>query len=45
MIHLFKMLYLENGKEKGPTFLFVPSPHLLGGAAVASTEIVFGDAR
>ena len=40
-----KVLDLRKGKDKGPTFLFAPSPHLLGGAAVASTGIVLGDAR
>ena len=40
-----KVLDLRKGKDKGSTFLFAPSPHLLGGAAVASTGIVLGDAR
>ena len=40
-----KTLNLGKGKNKGSTFLFAPSPHLLGGAAVASTGIVLGNAR
>ena len=34
-----KTLNLGKGKNKGSTFLFALSPHLLGGAAVASTEL------